>query len=171
MQELVRRYQNTIHRFLCRYLDPMEDGEQATLNVFVKAWQSAGSFQFRASVSTWLFRIAINLAQDMHKRRRAQPQEQPWPEEHHLGRYAMGNALDEAHRRLEDQDRSELVQSALRQLKEDDRLLLVLYYFEERSYEEMQAITSLSNTVLKMRLTRARRRLRSVLSGARRTDE
>ena len=46
---------------------------------------------------------------------------------------------------------------------ESDRLILVLYYLEERDYEEIQAVTELSYTVLKTRLARARMRLRKLM--------
>ena len=46
---------------------------------------------------------------------------------------------------------------------ESDRLLLVLYYFEERTYEEIQEIAQVSYKSLKTRLTRARQRLRALL--------
>lgn len=170
LAELVRRYQHSIYRFLTRYLEVGEDAEQATLNVFVKAWRNAATFQFRASVSTWLFRIAINIAQDMHKRRRKQPSQHPWPHDYLLSGDAIGNAQEEALRLLESQDRSIELRRALGMLKEDDRLVLVLYYLEERSYEEIQAMTALSNTVLKMRLTRARKRLRQALDTLQRSN-
>ena len=66
LNELVRRYQVPIYRFLARYLTPAQDIEQATLNVFIRAWQHAPRFQFRSQVSTWLYRIAINIAHDIH---------------------------------------------------------------------------------------------------------
>ena len=70
-------------------------------------------------------------------------------------------------RLLEREDQYRLLQSALALLNETDRLLLVLYYFEESSYEEMQEISGLSYKVLKTRLSRARQRLRALLENER----
>jgi RNA polymerase sigma-70 factor (ECF subfamily) len=162
LEELVRRYQTPIHRFLARFLGSSDDAEEATLDVFVRAWQHAGRFQYRARVATWLYRIAVNIARDAHSRRKARPQE-PWPEERELAHMAMGSAEEDALRRLEREERSQALERALRRLSDSDRLLLVLYYVEERDYEEIQAITQLSYTVLKTRLARARRRLRRLL--------
>lgn len=163
LQELVRRYQQPVHRFLMRYLDSADDAEQATLNVFIRVWEYAPRFQFRAKVSTWLFRIAVNIARDMHEHRQRRPQQVSYPTDDRLSSGMVGNAEEEVLRRMESEERYAKLQDGLRQLHETDRLLLILYYFEEASYEEMHEITGLSYTVLKTRLSRARQRLRALL--------
>jgi len=166
LQELVRRYQTPLRRFLMRYLNPSDDIEQAALTVFVRAWQNAGRFRFKASVATWLFQIAINVARDLHRSRKSQPTPVPYPEEHLLTAPFIGNAEQDAMATLERQDQHRQIQNALQQMSETDRLLIVLYYFEERTYEEMQEITNFSYKVLKTRISRARQRLRTLLGAS-----
>lgn len=163
MQELVRRYQTPLHRFLTRFLGSDEDAEQATLNVFIRAWQNAPRFQFRAQVSTWLYRIATNIARDMHSSRTARLRRETSPEAVALSHPSVGNPEEEALRRMEQEDQYRQLKAALERLNDMDRLLLILYYFEDSSYEEMQAISGLSYKVLKTRLSRARQRLRALL--------
>ncbi len=162
LEELVRRHKTPIYRFLARLLNSTEDAEEATLDVFVRAWQHAPRFQYRAKVATWLYRIAVNIARDMYSRKKARPQE-THPDSYELSQAAIGSAEDDALNRLQNEERSWALQGALNKLSDSDRLLLVLYYFEERDYDEIQAITELSYTVLKTRLARARRRLRTLL--------
>jgi RNA polymerase sigma-70 factor (ECF subfamily) len=162
LEELARRYQTPLFRFLARMMNSSDDAEEAVLDVFVRAWQHAGRFQYRSRVATWLYRIAVNIARDAHSRKQARPQE-AWPDSEKLSQMAIGSAEDDALRRLENSDRARALQRALRQLSESDRLILILYYLEERDYEEIQEITDLSYTVLKTRLARARRRLRDCL--------
>jgi RNA polymerase sigma-70 factor (ECF subfamily) len=162
LEELVRRYRTPLYRFLARMLGSAEDAEEATLDVFVRAWQHAPRFQFRAKVATWLYRIAVNIARDMHSRKKARPQETR-PDSYELSQAAIGSAEDDALERLQREERSKALEQALRKLGDTDRLILVLYYLEERDYEEIQAITELSYTVLKTRLARARRRLKTLL--------
>ena len=163
MQELVRRYQTPLYRFLTRFLGSNDDAEQAVLNVFVRVWQSASRFEYRAQVSTWLYRIAFNIARDMHSARKSRPRQETLPDEHALTSPLIGNAEEEVLRRMEREDQYRQLQSALSRMNEMDRLLLVLYYFEDSSYEEMQNISGLSYKVLKTRLSRARQRLRALL--------
>jgi RNA polymerase sigma-70 factor (ECF subfamily) len=162
LEELVHRYRTPLYRFLARMLGSVEDAEEATLDVFVRAWQAAPRFQFRAKVATWLYRIAVNIARDMHSRKKARPQETR-PDSYELSQAAIGSAEDDALDRLHREERSKALEQALQKLGDTDRLILVLYYLEERDYEEIQAITELSYTVLKTRLARARRRLKTLL--------
>ncbi len=161
LQTLMQRYQKPIAHFLARYLDSADDAEQATLNVFVRVWEYAPRFQFRAKVSTWLFRIAVNIARDMHEYRQRRPQQAPIPTDDLLTSTLTGNAEEEALKRMDQSEQYQKLQIGLKNLPEMDRLLLVLYYFEEASYEEMHEISGLSYTVLKTRLSRARQRLRT----------
>jgi RNA polymerase sigma-70 factor (ECF subfamily) len=162
MEELVRRYQAPIYRFLLRMMGSQEDAEEAALDVFVKAWQHAGRFQYRAKVATWLYRIAVNIARDAHSRKKSKPVD-PWPEEHELDHLAVDSAEDEALQTLSREQDAAKLNRALEKISPSDRLILVLYYLEERSYDEIQEIAGLSYTVLKTRLARARRRLRQSL--------
>jgi RNA polymerase sigma-70 factor (ECF subfamily) len=162
LEELVRRYRTPLYRFLARLTGSTEDAEEAVLDVFVRAWQHAPRFQYRAKVATWLYRIAVNIARDMHSRKKARPQENR-PDSYELSQAAIGSAEEDALNRLHGEERSRMLESALKKLGDTDRLILVLYYLEERDYEEIQEITQLSYTVLKTRLARARRRLKSLL--------
>lgn len=162
LEELVRRYRTPLYRFLARLLGSAEDAEEAALDVFVRAWQHAPKFQYRAKVATWLYRIAVNIARDMHSRKKARPQETR-PDSYELSQAAIGSAEDDALLRLHREEQSKTLERALNRLNESDRLILVLYYLEERDYDEIQAITELSYTVLKTRLARARRRLKTLL--------
>ncbi len=163
MEEMVKRYQKPIYRFLMRFLDSSEDAEQTTLNVLVRAWEYAPRFQHRSKVSTWLYRIAFNMARDLFERRKGRPQQIPLLEQTNLGSAGVRDAESEALQRMEMDEKYQHLQCALKQLNETDRLLIILYYFEESSYEEMEAISGFSYKVLKTRLSRARQRLRAVL--------
>lgn len=162
LEELTRRYEAPIYRFLLRMTGSPEDAEEASIDVFLRAWQHAGRFQYRAKVATWLYRIAANIARDLYSRRKARPQ-QPWPDERQMERFGAGSAEEDALANLQRDDLSAALERALARLSPSDRLLIVLYYLEERDYPDIQQVTGLSYTVLKTRLARARRRLRTLL--------
>ncbi|HSV75112.1 MAG TPA: sigma-70 family RNA polymerase sigma factor [Chthonomonadales bacterium] len=159
LAELARRYQTPIYRFLLRMTGSHEDAEECALDVFVRAWRHAARFEFRCRVGTWLYRIAANIARDAYSRRKCRPQE-PWPSELDLARMATGSAEEDALAGLDRERLASALNAALSKLKPIDRTVLVLYYLEQRDYDEIQQITELSYSVLKTRLARARRRLR-----------
>ena len=159
LRELVRRYQGPLYRFLARLMGSDEDAEDAALEVFVRAWKNAPRFQYRAKVATWLYRIAVNIARDAHSRKKVRPKE-VWLEDAEVKHLGVGSAEDDALRQVGREHQSSQLRRALERLSDDDRLILVLYYLEDREYDEIQSITGLSYTVLKTRLARARKRLR-----------
>jgi RNA polymerase sigma-70 factor (ECF subfamily) len=152
--------------FLYRLTGSYEDAEEATLEVFLRAWNHAGRFQYRARVATWLYRIALNTARDLHSRKRARPQE-PWPEDEEVAAsFSVGSAEEDALDALARQERAKQLREAMDRLSASDRELIVLYYLQDHDYDEIQAVTGLSYTVLKTRLARARQRLRQHLERA-----
>jgi RNA polymerase sigma-70 factor (ECF subfamily) len=165
LQEIVERYQSRLLRFLSRLLGSREDAEEAALDVFLRVWQQAHRFEGRASFATWLYRIASNIACDQQRRKKRQHHTAPLEEDTVGDRIFHENVSVEeaALNRLEQEERSKQMQKALQTLRVEDRLLLVLYYSEELGYEEISQITKHSYPVLKMRLLRARRRLRTVM--------
>jgi RNA polymerase sigma-70 factor (ECF subfamily) len=162
LMELTRRFQAPLFRFLLRLMGSKEDAEEAALEVFVRVWQHSGNFRHQASVSTWLYRIAANIARDHHSRRLVRPQSQSW-DTCSPSQLTSSNAETEAINRLHQGERTRILLQALETLSPDDRLVLVLYYLEQQEYAEMQAVTGWIYPVLKTRLVRARIRLRARL--------
>lgn len=166
LEELTRRYQSQLFAFLYRLTGSYEDAEEATLEVFLRAWRTARGFQYRARVATWLYRIALNIARDLHSRKKARPQD-PWPEDEEVAaELAVGSAEEEAIAGLHSADLAGEVRAAMDKLSPSDRELLTLYYLQDSDYDEIREITGLSYTVLKTRLARARQRLRRLLERA-----
>ena len=160
LREIVQRYQQKLSRFLLPMLGSTEDTEEAVQDVFLRVWQQADRFEGRASVATWLYRIATNIAYDRLRRRKTQCQTIPLTDAPAFG---LGDAEEEALRGLERDERARQLHRALQKLRVEDRLLLVLYYGEELEYGEISGITRCPYAVLKMRLMRARRRLRDLM--------
>ena len=160
LREIVERYQQKLYRFLHPILGSHEDTEEAIQDSFLRVWQQAGRFEARASFATWLYRIATNVALDRLRRRKAQCRTMPLEDSPAFG---VGDAEQDALNGLDREERARQLQQALQSLRAEDRLLLVLYYGEEKGYAEIGDIIRCPYPVLKVRLMRARRRLRAAL--------
>jgi RNA polymerase sigma-70 factor (ECF subfamily) len=159
---LFDRHGAAMGQYLYRLLGSREDAEEAVVDVFMRAWRSAGEFKGRAPVGHWLYRIAYHLAID---RLRARPRLPgtvlPFTE---LDAENIASMTGEpeatffhAYQRERDQ---RALRCALAELAPHDRALLALHYLEECSYEEIRAITGGTLAGLKSRLHRARQRLK-----------
>jgi RNA polymerase sigma-70 factor (ECF subfamily) len=173
LRRLFDRYKQSLGRYLCTLLQSREDAEETVADVFVKAWQGAAQFRGSASVRSWLYAIATHAALD---RLRARRRTTPTPTPH--------SDLDEPLRAAEDaepetvllhayerqRDRRALCR-ALSRLDPEDRMLIALRHSEGCSYRQIQEITGEKLANVRIRLHRARQRLRSHFTALRESDE
>lgn len=143
---LVDRYHRGVHAVIYRLVHNAADADDLAQQTFLSAYGALGSFKLDLKFSSWLYRIAINLAKDHLKSPRRRHGEVPAPDSTVIA-----------------SERERLLLCALAQLPSADREVLVLKDLEELSYEEMKAILGRPVTALKIRVVRARQKLRSVL--------
>jgi RNA polymerase sigma-70 factor (ECF subfamily) len=155
---IVRLFEGRIFRLACRVLGDVGLAEEATADALARVWSRAGQWRGDAAAATWVYQVAYRAVLDARKRQRrwwrlwsAPPGEEvcdprPGPPER--------AAAAEGDPRLRD---------ALGGLSAEDRALVHLYYFEERGLAEIAAILGVGRPALKMRLARARQKLRDLL--------
>jgi len=155
--QLMHRYAGAVYNLAYRMLGDAQDAEDASQEIFLRAYTRLTSFDPTRRFSTWLLSIASNYCIDRLRRRRfawltlddvafSLPSHERGPER---------SALDR-----EERDR---VQAALRRLPDHYRLVLVLRYWQEMSYNEIAQVTGLTESALKTRLHRARHMLAEAL--------
>lgn len=131
--------------------------EDLTHDIFLKTYVSLGSFSNKSKFSTWLFSITYNHCLDHVKKSKKNQQgvEDYSFEESSAGEFdGPGHSEDDL---LQLQvDRLKLLMA---QLPEEDKALLLLKYQDELSIKEIQSVTNLSESAIKMRLKRGRDRL------------
>lgn len=155
--ELVDRYARMIQTLVARIIDRPEEAEEVTQDVFVKAFRQLGSFSGRSSFQTWIYRIACNTALS-HARRTRRRNTLTGIDERRLGLLP-----DEEVERLEEwvahERQLEALTRAVARLEADERALITLFYYEERSVSECAAILGLQENNVKVRLHRIRKKL------------
>lgn len=146
---LYDRCADRVYRLLLRMTGNPDDAFDLAQDTFIRAFQNIGTFDGASSLSTWIYRIAINEALQMRRRRE------------------RGRAASQARRGpsgdLADPDLRLDVAAALERLPEPDRALIVLRYMEGLSYAEMAAILAKPPGTIASGLNRARRALRDIL--------
>ena len=161
---LFRRHERPVYSLLLRMLSNHEDAEEALAAVFVKVWRGASGFKGDAKFTTWLFKIASNTARDILRSRRLRQEvsiEDVAINEAETQSRSGSVAGDPVKAALIAEERA-LISRAMRELSEEDRLLISLYHFQERDYDEIAEITDIPASNLKVKLFRARQRLRKL---------
>lgn len=163
---LVNRHEARVRTLVARILGAgatAEDVDDATQDVFVQAWRALPRFRGDAKFSTWLYRVATNLAiRQWHrsKRRRHIVAEDDLPDSVRLALTdPSASPGDQAERRS--QDRALL--AAVEALPEKQRIAVLLHYFEDCTCEEMAQIIGCSVGTVWSRLHYGCRKLREEL--------
>lgn len=162
LAELVDRYQQRLFGLALRVAGDPSLAEEAAVDAFYKIWRKVGQWRGGTSPESWIYRIAVRTVLDL-KRSRTR-----WWQRAELAAAAGPPDVDPgpAAELAADEDRQavgEALASAIELLPPDDRALVHLYYFEERGLKEIEAILDVPQANLKMRLARARQKLRRVL--------
>jgi RNA polymerase sigma-70 factor (ECF subfamily) len=155
--EIARLYQEhsrAIYYLALRFLSDPQKAEDATHDVFLKAFRKLDQFRGEASARTWLYRIAINHCQNLL---------QSWHNRHVLANSDEAiweNApapTDSPLRVLETKELGQRIQKTLDRLSDEYRLLLLLVADEELSYEQIGALVGQSTDAVRGKLHRARK--------------
>jgi RNA polymerase sigma-70 factor (ECF subfamily) len=162
LRELMRRHERPVYGLLYRMLGSHEDAEEALADVFVKVWKAAGSFRGASKFTTWLYRIAGNTARDILRSRKARP-EIAIEDEILAETDLIGTASADPEEALICSDELARIDMAMQKLTAEDRQLVSLFHMQECSLDEMAEITGQNRNNLKVKLFRARQKLRTHL--------
>lgn len=158
--ELVIRYQDRLFNSMLGVTGAAEEAEDVVQEALVRAFLKLDTFRSHSQFFTWLYRIAFNVALSRHRKRRSRISLD-------TGRDGnMAEPVDQAE--LPDEpilreERVELVRTALAQLTEDHRVVLVLRELEDCSYEQIAEILEISIGTVRSRISRGRTQLKLIL--------
>ena len=152
---LFDRYGKQVYAWVCRVIQNREDAEELTEDVFVKAFQHLESFRGESDFLTWLYRIAYNLSISAVRKKKV---EYLAIEDSQLSNVSEEMIQDQLGQ-TDSSERLDLLDWALEQLPPDDRALILLFYKEDKSIEELAQITGLSVANVKVKLHRIRKKL------------
>jgi RNA polymerase sigma-70 factor (ECF subfamily) len=151
---LYAEHSRAIYYLALRFLGDPQKAEDATHDVFLKAFRKMDQFRGESSWRTWLYRIAINHCRNL---------QQAWNERHMFSNAddaVWENAAargDSPLRILETKELGERIQKTLDALPSEYRLLLLLVADRELSYEQVSALTGQSADAVRGKLHRARK--------------
>jgi RNA polymerase sigma-70 factor, ECF subfamily len=155
---LVKEHTAGLYAFVRARTPDAEVAADLTQETFLRAWRAIGEFRGEASFRTWLYRIAMNLAiRETERRRRVAP----LAPDHDV---ADSTTIDAFERLEVEVERSDL-RRAIDALPAGDQELVRLLYQDRLSYEAISELLGVPVSTVKVRLHRARARLRVHLQG------
>jgi RNA polymerase sigma-70 factor, ECF subfamily len=153
LEQMYSENQTAIYALCWRLLGRADDAEDATQSTFMQAFRALPRFRGASSPKTWLYRIAVNEATNLLRKRATAP------------------AMLEGDAPVQDGAPSiteqVVVKGAMSRLKPDHRVVLALRFWEELSYEEIATVLGVPLPTVKMRLKRAKEAFRRAYEGGR----
>jgi RNA polymerase sigma-70 factor, ECF subfamily len=157
--QLYSEHSRAIFYLALRFLGDPQKAEDATHDVFLKAYRKLDQFRRESSWRTWLYRITINHCRNL---------QQAWHDRHMFSNADeaiwenTAAKTDSPLRVLETKELGQRIQKALDELPAEYRLLLLLVADEQLSYEEVAALTEQSADAVRGKLHRARKAFSSL---------
>jgi RNA polymerase sigma-70 factor (ECF subfamily) len=155
--DLVNRYQNYVFTLTLRLIKSREDAEEVAQDVFVKAYRALADFRGESKFSTWLYTITNTTSITFLRKKKL--------ETHSLDNekvFELADSKDSGLRAntIEQKSRIGMVTRAIALLSPDDAEIITLFYKVEQSLDEISKILGLETNTVKVRLHRARTRLK-----------
>ena len=168
--ELVKAYERRVFGLVFRMLNNRAEAEDLTQEVFVQVFKAIGTFRGESKLSTWIYRIAVNLCKNRAKYLRVRHAGEQDELEEMAERLPLSQARNANVAQVARPDEAmagrqveEIVRQAISEVDENFRECLILCDVEELSYEEIAEITGLPVGTVKSRIFRARAQLRELV--------
>jgi RNA polymerase sigma-70 factor (ECF subfamily) len=163
-EQLVRDHQAMVFRTLLRLTGSREHIDDLAQDVFLRLYRALPSFRGEALITTYLYRIAVNVAQDEWKRRRRDVRSHvSLSDETSAWEERLAHPDRNAEQQIEEREFQQAVEVQLQRLSQIERTIIVLYHQEERTYEQISYSLGMPIGTVRTHLHRGRKKLREAI--------
>jgi RNA polymerase sigma-70 factor (ECF subfamily) len=154
--EIVQRHQRTVYQVCFRFTNNHEDASDLVQETFVRAWKGLRNFKGHAALSTWLYRVAVNVSLNRVSKKR------PESESIDVDRF-VDTSSDAPGAALRRAERARAVRRAINELPEKQRATLILRTYHDLSHQEIADILESSVGAVKANFFHALANLKKIL--------
>ncbi len=158
-REFVSRYQNRVYSVALKYTNNPKDAEDVSQEVFIQAYKSLASFTFQSSLSTWLYRITINKCLDWKRKNKMMLL---YNSNEYTNLLLQQNKMKQPEELLLLKDQQSLIKILLKKLPEGYQSVIILYYFDHLSYQQIAERLGIAKKTVESRLYRGKTLLKDL---------
>jgi RNA polymerase sigma-70 factor, ECF subfamily len=159
MQLLFARHKVRVFRFVLRFVSDEALAEDLVNEVFVAVWKDAGKFKGNSQVSTWILAIARFQALTSLRRRKELALDD-------VHARALPDSADNPEISLQKKDRVAILRECMSHLSLHHREMIDLFYYQDKSFQEVAALVGVPRNTVKTRMFYARKRMSELLAQA-----
>lgn len=156
MQVLFARHHVRVYRFILRFMRNEATAEDLISEVFLEVWRSAGKFEGRSAVSTWMLSIARFKALSALRKRTEDELDDEMAAQ-------IEDQSDDPEVAVAKKDKGAVLRDCLNALSAEHREVIDLVYYHEKSVEEVAGIVGIPEATVKTRMFYARKKLSELL--------
>ncbi len=154
--EIISKYQQNVFHLCYKITGSRSESEESTQEVFVQLYESLPKFRFEAQLSTFIYRLTINVLSKKHRKNK----KLVFVPEYFDNLNTMGTNAE--HTMIQEERKNNL-HSAIEKLPENQKIALVLHNFEDMSYKEIGETMNLSLSAVESLIHRAKCNLKKQL--------
>lgn len=155
--ELIKIHQGIVHKVCGMYRRDPDDRKDLFQEIVIQLWKAFPKFRQEAKVSTWIYQIALNVAISDFRKESRKPIRVELSE-------TFANISDNQYD-YSFEEKLKVLYQAIDQLSEIEKAIMMLY-FEEKSNEEIAEIIGISQNNVRVKMTRIREKLRTLMANA-----
>ncbi len=155
--ELIKIHQGIVHKVCGMYRRDPDDRKDLFQEIVIQLWKAFPKFRQEAKVSTWIYQIALNVAISDFRKESRKPIRVELSE-------TFANISDNQYD-YSFEEKLKVLYQAIDQLSEVEKAIMMLY-FEEKSNEEIAEIIGISQNNVRVKMTRIREKLRTLMANA-----
>lgn len=157
---LIDKYKNMTYTLAIKIVKNHEDAEEVAQDSFLKAYQKIDTFKGDSKFSTWLYTIVYRNAITKIRKKKVETAD---IDDYIIKNHSDGKEFPQLEA-ISSEEQQKYVRLAINDLPEKDAFLITLFYLNENSIEEIEKITNLTQSNIKVKLFRARKKLHTALS-------
>ncbi len=157
---LINKYKDMVYTIAIKIVKSHEDAEEVGQDSFLKAYEKLDSFKGNSKFSTWLYTIVYRNSITKIRKKKVATSD---IDDYVMDNYSEGSEFPQLEA-IKNGEQQKYVREAIGRLPEKDALLITLFYMNESSIEEIEQITNLTQSNIKVKLFRARKKLNTELS-------
>ncbi|TDQ10995.1 RNA polymerase sigma-70 factor (ECF subfamily) [Pedobacter metabolipauper] len=149
---LIKENKGIIYKICNSYCASKDDRDDLAQEIIYNLWKSFNSFNAAYKFSTWMYRIALNVAISFYRQKKRFKNQSPIPE----GLIVFAEQLED---KTEIEENLQLLQNFINELKEIDKAIILLY-LDNKSHREISEITGFTETNIATKINRIKEKLR-----------
>ena len=154
---IINKYKNQLYATILRMCNNPQDAQDLVQDAFIKVYNQLSKYNGKGSFSSWMYRVALNHCMDEFRKKRYKMKQVEINEEHVVN-------LNHPEVIFLKKEKSRQLERLIATLPEDERLIILLRYVNELSYNEISELAEVPLSKVRNKIHRAKKKMRDTVT-------